>query len=208
MAPGARLHVLERAFARRMQEGLRSGLDLHRHQTGAPQQAIEFVDEGRPPDSLVECGGQVALILGGHVEQQREVGLAVAVDPGLELADARGRHAVPSPLVGEGRVAEAIAHHPVAPRQCRTDHLREVLAARGEHQQRLAVVRHWLVEEQFAQRLAQRRAPGLARRHRAVSRGHDAVDHPGDVRALAGAVDAFDGDELRGFVRHLVEESW
>src|SRR6266496_119052 len=59
---------------------------------------------------------------GRHVEQEREVGLAVAVDPLLELVDSLDGNAVTASLVGEGRVGEAIAKHRVAARERRADH--------------------------------------------------------------------------------------
>src|SRR4030095_3879503 len=70
----------------------------------------------------------------GHVEQQREIGLAIAVDPLLELANPPAVNAVPAPLISIGRVSKAIAKHPVAARERRTDHAIEMLAPRREHQ--------------------------------------------------------------------------
>ena len=99
------------------------------------------------------------------------IGLAIAVHPSLELADARERHAMPAALIRVGRVGEAIAHDPVAARERRADHELEVLAPRREHQQRLGVARHRLVQQQEAQRFAERRAAGLARRDRPCGPG-------------------------------------
>ena len=77
--------------------------------------------------------------------------------------------------------------------------LLDVLAARREHQQRLAVVGHRLVQQQLAQRFAERRAAGLAGRDHAHARApRRAAASQRDVRALAGAVDAFERDEAAG----------
>ena len=67
--------------------------------------------------------------------------------------------------------------------------------ARGEHQQRLGLVGHRLGEEDLAQRLARRRPARLARADDAVPARRERVDEKRHVRALARAVDAFEGDE-------------
>ncbi len=136
---------------------------------------------------------------GRHVEQEREIRLAVAVDPLLQLADARQRHAVAAALVGVGRVGEAVAQHPVAAGERRPDHEVEVLAPRGEHQQRLRC-------RASSARAAPARAasrPAACRRARALvttacPRAEICAASHCDVRALAGAVDAFEGDEAAG----------
>ena len=110
--------------------------------------------------------------------------------------------AVAAALVGVRRVGEAIAQHPVAARERRPDHAIEMLAPRREHQQRLAVVRHRLAQHQRAQRFAERRAARLARRDDRVPRGLEALGEPRHVRALAGAVDAFERDEAAGARGH------
>src|SRR5436305_2710433 len=65
-----------------------------------------------------------------HVEQDREVGLAIAVNPRLECGDALERNAMPPALVREGRVGEPITQDPFATRERRPDHLLEMLASR------------------------------------------------------------------------------
>ena len=114
------------------------------------------------------------------------------------VADTGERHAVPAALVGVRRVGEAVAEHPVAPRERRPDHELEVLAPRREHQQRLAVAGHRLVQQQRAQLFAERRAAGLARGDDDAAARADARGKPGGMRALAGAVDAFERDEAAG----------
>ena len=84
-----------------------------------------------------------------------------------------------------------------------------MVAAAGEHHQRLGqTVLRGATQHQLAQALGQLGAARLARLHQLAAAGAQAFGQTRQVRALAGAVDAFDGDELRGFVRHLVEESW
>ena len=72
----------------------------------------------------------------------------------------------------------------------------DVLAARGEHQQRLGVVRHRLTQQRA--RAAPRRAAcrrARASRRRAWPRADSASASQARMRALAGAVDAFERDE-------------
>src|SRR5439155_15662511 len=70
-----------------------------------------------------------------HIEQERDVGLAILVDPPLEIMDARERHAMPTALIRISCVGESIAHHPIAASERRAYHELEVLAPRREHQQ-------------------------------------------------------------------------
>jgi hypothetical protein len=146
-----------------------------------------------------------------HVEEQREIRIAVRVHASLELAQEFSRDEMAAALVGVGRVGEAIAQHPIAARERRFDDLHDVLAARREHQQRLGFVRHRLREQQLAQRFAERRAAGLARADDAMAAFGERVGEPSRMRALAGAVDAFEGDEApaNGMIGHeIVRVAW
>ena len=104
-------------------------------------------------------------------------------------------NAVAAPLVRVRGVGETVAHDPVAARQRRADHLVDVLAPRGEHQQRLGVMRHGHAQQQFAQLLAEGRATRFARGRYAMAARADCLCEPRRVRALAGAVDTFERDE-------------
>ncbi len=162
--------------------------------------ALELV-ERRGPRACARVEPR-ARHVGRHVEEKREVGLAVAVDPLLELADARDGHAVPAALIGVGRVGEAVAEHPVArgpapagsrdrgaraaPRtsaapRCRASSARAAAASRSRSPSGVPP----------GSRVATTRVPARL----------EASREPGDVRALAGAVDAFEGDEAAGGVR-------
>lgn len=113
------------------------------------------------------------------------------------------RSPAPAPaLVGEGGIGEAVGDDPVAALQRRLNHFGDVLPAAGEHQQRLGLQVHALVQQHFAQALAQRRAARLAGHHHlpALRRQprFELLGEPRQVRALARAVDAFECDELAG----------
>ena len=105
-------------------------------------------------------------------------------------------------LVGVGRVGEPVAEHPVAARERGSDHAVEMLAPRCEHEQRLAVVRHWLAQDQRPQRFAEGRPAGLARHDDHVPRSLEALGEPRHVRALAGTVDTLERDETAGACGH------
>jgi len=117
------------------------------------------------------------------------------MDPGFEGLELVPRQSAPADLVGESGIREAVAHHPAAGGERRLDTRGEVLAAGGEHQHGFRFEVHRFVQQQLAQALAEHRAAGFAgllddKPARAQQR-HGG----GDLAALAGAVDAFEGDE-------------
>jgi hypothetical protein len=134
-------------------------------------------------------------LLRRQLEPQREVGLAALLHPGFQLRQHRPIEAAPATLVGEGGVGEAVTQHGLAAFQRGQDVVHEVITPRREHQQRFGQRLHRLVQHEAAQRLGQRRAAGLAREQHAVAVVAQPRGHRIEVRALAGAVDAFDGDE-------------
>ena len=115
--------------------------------------------------------------------------------PGLEGVELGAIQPAPANLVGEGGVGEAVAHHPAPGGERGLDARGQVLAARGEHQHGLGLEVHRLVQQQLAQALAERRAAGLASLVDVDAGGLQQRHHRGDLAALAGAVDAFEGDE-------------
>jgi hypothetical protein len=76
------------------------------------------------------------------------------------------------------------------------DHVLQVHAAAGEHEERLRQRLHRMVQHERAQLLARRRAARLAREHRLVAARAHPLAQEGEVRGLAGAVDALERDEL------------
>ncbi|GAB1460827.1 hypothetical protein MASR2M50_26010 [Thauera sp.] len=70
-----------------------------------------------------------------------------------------------------------------------------MLAARGEHQHGLGLEVHGLMQQQLAQALAERGPARLAGLVDIEAGSLQQRHHRGDLAALAGAVDAFEGDE-------------
>jgi hypothetical protein len=142
---------------------------------------------------------------GLDVEPQRQVGLARALHPSLQLRQHGPVEAAPRTLVGEGRVGEAVAQHGGAGGQRRLDALAQVIAPRREHQQAFRQRVHLIAQEKLAQLFGQWRATGLAGHQHVVALGADPARKRVDVRALARAVDAFEGDEAAA---HRVPPRW
>jgi hypothetical protein len=107
-------------------------------------------------------------------------------------------HAAAAALVGEGRVGEAIADDDRAARQRRLDLPAQVVAPRGEHQQRFAQAVHFARQHQRAQFSASGVPPGSRVSTTSRPRCAQPFGQPLDVRRLAGAVDAFEADETSG----------
>ena len=102
----------------------------------------------------------------------------------------------PDALVGDGRVDVAVAHDGRAPFERRADHLLDVLRARGRVERRLGPRRDVVaVEDEVADRLAERRAPGLPRRDDVDALGCQRLGEESRLSGLAAAVEPFEGDE-------------
>ena len=71
-----------------------------------------------------------------------------------------------------------------------------MVRARRKHEERLEDRRHRLGEDRLAQPLGEIRAARLARDDDVRRLGADRIGNEFDVRRLAGAVDALEGDEL------------
>jgi hypothetical protein len=100
-------------------------------------------------------------------------------------------------LVGQRRVVVTGAQDDAAARQRGTDDGGDQLGARRLHQQRLGhrLRRRMRFEQQCPDALGERRAARLARADDALAARAQALGERRDVGRLAGAVDAFEGDE-------------
>ena len=138
----------------------------------------------------------------GNVQQQRTGWPQIAVYGGRKLIEQPRAHPPPRSLVGVAGIRETIADHPATGGQGRAHGVIEVHGARCEHQQRLRHRTERLVipaQEQFAHALGQRRTARLARLQQRYAVPLQLRLQRTRNRALAGAFDAFQRDELRRF---------
>jgi hypothetical protein len=131
-----------------------------------------------------------------QVEQHGQVRLQVGVHPFLELRELPAFKPASAALVGIGGVAEAVADDPVAPFQGGFDDACQVFAPGGEHQQRFGFEVHRFVQQQFAQRFAERGTPGFTGCQNLQTTLAKEGGRPRNMAALARTVDPFEGDEL------------
>lgn len=137
----------------------------------------------------IEPQGQIGL------QQRRVRVLARCLHPSFESRQDPGVESLAAALVGERRIAEAVAQHHLATPERRADDLADMVAPRRKHQQGLGQSVHWRMEHQGTQLFRQWRSAGLARH-----RHHPAACLQGlrqclHVTGLAGPIDAFERDE-------------
>jgi len=144
----------------------------------------------------------VSLALEAHlhveVEQDGQVGDQAASGVADQGADLLQILLVTVALIGDGRVCVAVGQHDLARCQPWTDDLLHDLGARRLVEQRLGARMHLhvlQVVDHFPDLLADGRAARLARGKNGVSLLAQELDEMGNVRGLAGAFGAFEGDE-------------
>jgi hypothetical protein len=141
-----------------------------------------------------------------QVEPQREVRLQTRVHHGFKLRQHLHVEGAAATLISESGIGEAIAQHRHTGIERGLDRHSQVIAPRRKHQQRLCQRIHRLVQHQRAKRLGQRRAAWLARHQDLVAALAQPSGQRLDVRRLAGAVDAFKGDEAAS--DHYLPPRW
>ena len=120
------------------------------------------------------------------------------MEPLLELLHAVGAQAAAGALIGHRGVREPVADHPFAGGQRGPNQALEMIAARGEGEERLGPRVGGLVQEPVADRLAELGPARLARHHHGDAVIPQPLGAAAEVSALAGAVDALEGDEAPG----------
>ncbi len=73
-----------------------------------------------------------------HIQQNRQIGNKSLGCKVVQLTQQGNVDATSISLVGKCRISKTIADHPLAPRERRTNHIRNHLRTRGEEQQNLA----------------------------------------------------------------------
>ena len=136
--------------------------------------------------------------LGLEVQQDGQVREQPLRRPHVERQHVLLAETARRPLVRERRVDVAVADHDLALAEGRADQRRNVLRASRREQQRLGPRLHVagvVVQQQFAQLLTHDRASGLARDEDVDPPRLEVLRGQADLRALAGALDALEGDE-------------
>jgi hypothetical protein len=161
-----------------------------------------FVGAGLLDVAVVAAAG--AAERGGQrgEKEDGEIGLYVVADCAMEGEDAVGAEAAAGSLVSLGAVGVAVAEDDGAGGEGGENDLVEALGAVGEHEGHLGFGGDGAevgfaagVEEDGADAVAERRASGLAEGDDAVAGGFECGGEVLELRGLAGAVEAFEGDE-------------
>jgi len=117
----------------------------------------------------------------------------------MQLQHRLGAQLAAAALVGLRGIGEAITKHNLPVIESRLDHLRNVLRPRRKHQSHLRQRRKTLrrrVQQNAANLLARRRSAWFARFHHFMSGRAQRSRQLTHLRALAGAVQSFEGDEF------------
>jgi len=130
-----------------------------------------------------------------EIENQGQIGLQMGMNPLLQRCKTRLVEPATAHLIGVGGVGETVGYHPLSGGQGRFDQCRQMFAPGGEHQHGFGFEVHRLMEQELAELFAKGRAARLARLHDGDAAGFDERHGRGDLAALAGTVDAFEGDE-------------
>jgi len=170
----------------------------------------EWISASDAAAKAAASGGAGTTVRHRQIEQQGEVRRDAGAGPGFERGDALHRLAAAAALVGVAGIGETIAQHPASGLQCGRDALAHQLRARGEHHQQFALRTHAAqgrVEQDRAQRFAQRRAAGLARLQQVDALPGQVRMQAGQQGALAGALATLKADE-HATHRHWHRLSW
>ena len=135
---------------------------------------------------------------GIDVEHERAVGAQATGGRAVELGDAREIDAARVALVGGRGVVEAVAQDDLAGRERRSDDLVDELGSARLVEQDLrrdAQLRVVGVEQDAAHRLADDGTARLAQHAHGQSGGLELLGEEPDLRRLAGALTALEGDE-------------
>ena len=139
----------------------------------------------------------------GREEEQGEVGLEVSAEGAVEVEDRSGAELAAAALVGLRGVGEAIAEDDVAAVEGGLDDLGDGLGAVGEHEGELGEGvdgAEGLIggggDEKGADAIAEGGSAGLAGGDDGMTSGEEVIAQELELRGFAGAVGAFEGDEV------------
>jgi len=133
------------------------------------------------------------------VEQDGQVGLQIAAEKLMELKHRLGTEFAATALIRFRRIREAVAENDASFRQRWENHFVNMLRARGEHERHLGEGRKsggGGVEQKFTNFFAGRSTSRLASDRYRVAVGSQRARQFFHLRALAGAVEAFEGNKF------------
>ena len=172
---------------------------------------LEAVGGGRrAPSSGSRASTRRKADVGVHVEDDGEVGLVAVERQRFERVDQLVVDAAGQPLIGAGRDPEAVGNHPAARVEIGRDELVDVVEPRRREQHRLGSrppAFRAALQDQGADRLGLGRAARLARADGGDRAPAERRDQPLDLRRLADALAALEGDEARPADGRLVAAS-
>jgi hypothetical protein len=135
-------------------------------------------------------GGQAAQRRGDwNIEEEREVGLQVPLDPILKDGKPRERNPSSTPLIGHRGIGEPVTHHPLASIQRREDERTQVLLPPGEHQESFGVGVHGFVQEEIPQPFPEWRSARLTGHQYRLSAPAQRVREPLYMGGLSGPIE-------------------
>src|SRR5450755_1815207 len=130
-----------------------------------------------------------------NIENKRQVRAKIIERHALHVGDPCHRNAMTAALVSVRRIGETVAQHPSALREPGPDLALAMLATRREHQQCFGDMGHGLAKQKLAKPLAQRCPARLAGDPHLPAGLREKLREPRQMGTLAGAVDAFKGDQ-------------
>src|SRR5579863_7311607 len=159
--------------------------------------------------ALIAQAGASHAHRGIGVEQDRQVRLQVAAENAMQFEHGPATQLATTSLVSFGGIGEAIAENNLPAIERGLNHLRNMLSAGGEHQRHFCQRRKTLrggVEQHPANLFSGRGSSRLARLYHLVSSKTQSVRQLAQLRALAGTVESFKGDEFSA-PRHRGDDS-
>ena len=158
--------------------------------------AFEAIDHLTRPTTF---GGASKTDLGIEVEDQRQFGHQTGDRHGFQFGQHAPVELAEYALIDPRRIDETIADHPFAALKRRADQAVDMVDPGGREHQRLgerAVVSRLPRQDHLTDRLGLGRAAGLARRPRREACRLEAFAQRARQRRLAGALPAFERDEM------------
>ncbi len=147
-------------------------------------------------EAVVDAAAALPTHLGGHVQNDGEVGEEPAHGPVEQPVDLVGAEVTPGPLVGDRRVGVTVGHDILATVERRPDEVVDMLGLVCGEEQRFGPRAHLTaVQQQVADLAAELGAAGLTGHDDTAAGGGQCRHEQPHLGGLAGPVAALEGDE-------------